>query len=60
MLKEQLRSEPTFAFPRCPETFVVKVDASDVAVGGVLSQEQSDGTLHPVAYMSTALNKSQQ
>ena len=60
MLKEQLCSEATLAFPHCGETFVVKVDTSDVAIGGVLSQEQSDGTLHPVEYMSTTLNKSQQ
>ena len=38
-LKNELCSEPTLAFPRCGERFIVEVDASDVAVGGVLSQE---------------------
>ena len=36
------------------------MDASNIAVGGVLSQDQPDGTIHPVAYFSTTLNKSQQ
>eukprot|EP00112_Aurelia_sp_Birch-Aquarium-sp1_P008079 Seg1885.5 transcript_id=Seg1885.5/GoldUCD/mRNA.D3Y31 product="Retrovirus-related Pol polyprotein from transposon 17.6" pseudo=true protein_id=Seg1885.5/GoldUCD/D3Y31 len=41
-LKNELCSEPTLAFPRCGERFIVEVDASDVAVGGVLSQVQND------------------
>eukprot|EP00794_Sanderia_malayensis_P019311 gene19311-21235_t len=36
-------------FPRCGEPFIVEVDASDTAVGGVLSQQQQqDGTTHPI------------
>ena len=60
ILKDQLCAKPVLAFPRCGETFIVQVDASNIAVGGVLSQEQPDGTVHPVAYFSTTLNKSQQ
>ena len=56
-LKAQLCSEPTLAFPRCGEKFIVEVDSSDVAVGGVLSQVQSDQNVHPVAYFSTTLSK---
>ena len=33
----------------------MEVDASDVAVGGELSQRGKDGTSHPVAYFSTLL-----
>ena len=59
-LKEKLCAKPVLAFPRCGKTFIVEVDASNIAVGGVLSQDQPDGTIHPVAYLSTTLNKSQQ
>ena len=59
-LKDKLCAKPVLAFPCCGETFIVKVDASNIAVGGVLSQEQPDGTIHPVAYFSTTLHKSQQ
>ena len=60
LMKQRLASEPVLAFPRLGEPFIVDVDASDYAAGGVLIQEGSDGQLHPVAYFSTAFNKSQQ
>ena len=41
------------------QPFILEVDASDQAVGGVLSQHNKDGHLHPVAYFSTALQISQ-
>ena len=59
-LKQKLSSEPVLAFPKLGEPFVVEVDASDYAVGGVLAQLGNDNDLHPVAYMSIALNPSQQ
>ena len=59
-MKEKLASYPVLAFPDSGEQFVVKVDACDYATGGVLSQIGDDGQLHPVAYYSTALQKSQQ
>ena len=49
-LKNLLASEPVLAFPRLGEDFIVDVDASDLAFGGVLIQEGSDSQLHPVAY----------
>ena len=58
-LKQQLISEPILAFPKPNDTFVVEVDASDYAAGGVLSQEGPDHVLHPVAYFSTAFTNSQ-
>ena len=59
-LKAKLRSEPVLAFPRIGEPFVVEVDSSDYAAGGVLSQNGKDNRIHPVSYMSIALNNSQQ
>ena len=48
------------SFPRIGEPFVVEVDASDYAIGGVLSQMGGDEMLHPVAYLSIAFKPSQQ
>ena len=60
LLKMRLASESVLVFPRLGEPFIVDVDASDYAAGGVLIQKGSDGNLHPVAYYSTAFNKAQQ
>ena len=58
-LKNALVTAPILAFPQPGEEFVLEVDASGVAVGGVLSQYQDDEILHPVAYFSTALKPEQ-
>lgn len=58
-LKMKLTSEPILKFPDLNQPFVVEVDASNYAVGGILSQKGSDEQLHPVAYFSTALQKAQ-
>ena len=47
------------AYPQVSEQFYVEVDARDYAVGGILSQENESGELHPVAYYSSTLNRSQ-
>ena len=59
-LKYALTSEPVLMFPNFSQSFIVEVDASNYAVGGVLSQLGLDHREHPVAYFSTALQKSQQ
>ena len=56
-VKEKLRREPVLKFARFDRPFLLEVDASGVAIGGVLSQEQSDNQLHPVAYISNTLDK---
>ena len=38
--------------------YVLEVDASDYAVGGVLSQENPEGNLRPVAFFSRKLDGS--
>ena len=58
-MKNKLSSYPVLAFPRIGEPFVVQVDASDHAVGGVLSQGNANGEWHPVAYFSTTLTAAQ-
>ncbi|KAJ1137499.1 hypothetical protein NDU88_003897 [Pleurodeles waltl] len=47
--------------PDADRPFIVEADASDVAIGAVLSQQNKDtGQLHPVAYMSRKLNEDEQ
>ena len=58
-LKTLLAEKPILAFPRIGEQFIVDVDASDCAFGGVLMQKGEDGKLHPVAYFSDSVQKSQ-
>ena len=53
-----MTSEPVLKFPRFDRPFILEVDASDEAIGEVLSQEQSDNQFHPVAYFSNTLDKS--
>ena len=59
-LKSALMSEPVLEVPDFSRQFIVEVDASNYAIGGVLSQLGSDDQEHPIAYFSTALQKSQQ
>ena len=59
-LKAILRSSPVLAAPDFIVPFKLAVDASDVAAGAVLLQEDKDGVDHPVCYYSKKFNKSQQ
>ena len=58
-LKKELCNEPVLAFPQIGQKIFVEVDASDVAFGGVLSQKDCNGEVHPVAYFSDTVKKSQ-
>ena len=58
-IKQYLLCKPVLAFPKLNELFVVEVDASDYAAGGVLSQKGADNALHPIAYFSTSFTRSQ-
>ena len=55
-LKSFLTSAPVLAYPDFSKPFIVDTDASNGAVGGVLSQIR-DGKEHPVAYCSRTLTK---
>ena len=57
-LKEALTSAPILSYPRDEGNFILDTDASDLAIGAELSQEQ-DGTLRVIAYASFALTSSQ-
>ena len=47
-------SAPVLAYPDPNKEYLLKVDASKLGLGAVLSQKQSDGRYHPVAFRSRA------
>lgn len=52
LLKERFSTAPVLAHADLEKPFIVETDGSDFALGAVLSQIQSDGELHPVAFYS--------
>ena len=56
-LKSLLTEAPVLVYPRFGEGehFLLETDASGIGLGAVLSQKQSDGKYHPVAYASRSL-----
>ena len=51
-LKQAFTSAPILAHVDPSQPFILETDASDFALGAVLSQYQDDGLLHPVAFYS--------
>ena len=58
-LKQALCDSPVLAYPRNTSDYILDTDASDVGVGGILSQVQ-DGKERVVAFASKKLNRAQQ
>ncbi len=58
-LKRLLAEEVVLAIPTEGGRFCAEADASDRAIGAVLSQEQ-DGKWHPVAFLSKSLTVTEQ
>ena len=57
-LKSKLTTSPVLAYPRFTDPFIVSTDASDKAIGGVLSQVQN-GHERVIAYWSRQLQKAE-
>jgi hypothetical protein len=55
-LKDRLTTADVLAHPDPQRQYVVTTDASDFAISGVLSQQQSDGTTRPIAFYSAKMN----
>ena len=55
-LKAALQSAPVLAHPDGARQFLLNADASGFAIAAVLSQQQQDGTVRPVAYYSRKMN----
>jgi len=58
-LKEQFTKEPVLVALDLDKKLRVEVDASDYAMGGVLSMEGKDGKWKPVAFLSKSLNETE-
>ena len=54
-LKILIPEAPVLAYPQFDKDFVLEIDASLKGLGACLSQFDSDGVLHPVAFASRAL-----
>ena len=61
-LKELLVTAPVLSYPKFEKgrSFILETDASKVGLGAILSQEQDDGLVHPIAYASRSLNTHEQ
>ncbi|UYV62474.1 LLGL1 [Cordylochernes scorpioides] len=57
LLKQELVSRPNLALFDPSRTTIVSADASSFGIGGVLRQEQPDGSLKPIAYVSRTLSE---
>ena len=55
ILKRKVQSAPILVFPDFDIPFLLEMDASKGGLGAVLSQKQSDGHYHPVAFGSCSL-----
>ena len=55
-LKRAVMSAPVLAYPDPNKEYLLKTDASKLGPGAVLSQKQSDGRYHLVAFRSRALH----
>jgi hypothetical protein len=55
-LKERLTSAPVLAHPDPSRQYLLNTDASGFAIAAVLSQQQPDGAIRPVAYYSRKMN----
>ena len=59
LLKHKLVTAPILAYPQISEPFILDTDASNYAIGAVLSQNQ-DGDERVIAYASRTLSKPEQ
>jgi len=59
-LKVVFTTEPILAIPDIDREMRVKADASDYAIGRVLSTKCEDGKWRPVAFISKLLNATEQ
>ena len=58
-LKKRFTEEPVLVAPDIDKKMRMEVDASDYAMGGVLSMECGDGLWRPVAFLSKSLNETE-
>ena len=59
-LKAACLQAPILSFPDFSKPFLLEMDASGKGLGAVLSQKQSNGRYHPIAYASRIMNETEQ
>ena len=59
-LKAACLQAPILSFPDFSKPFLLETDASGKGLGAVLSQKQSNGQYHPIAYASHIMNETEQ
>ena len=59
-IKDLMSRDPVLAHPNPTQQYVLETDASGAAMGAILSQRQTDGRLHPIAYMSKSFSPAEQ
>ena len=55
-LRKAVMSAPVLAYPDTSKEYLLKMDALKLGLGAVLSQKQSNGRYHPIAFRSRALH----
>jgi RNase H-like domain found in reverse transcriptase len=56
-MKKQFMEEPVLLMPDQSKPFQIKSDASKVATGAVLTQLDSNGDRHPIAFLSKTFSE---
>ncbi len=59
MLKNTVTSTPMLAFPSRSGLFCLECDASNFAMGAILSQQQEDGLFHLIGFMSKSFSNTE-
>ena len=55
-LRKPVLRAPVMSFADFNKSFLLETDASQLGLGAVLSQKETDGQYHPVAYVSWSLS----
>src|SRR5580704_10037635 len=58
-LKHAFVTAPVLVMPNFEKQFILETDASGFATGGVLSQYDNEGLLHPVAFRSQGMTSAE-
>jgi hypothetical protein len=58
-LKSAVTKDPVLAHPNPAKPYFLETDASGVAMGMILSQQQNDGYLHPIGFLSQSFTAPQ-
>jgi RNase H-like domain found in reverse transcriptase len=58
-MEKRFMEEPVLLMPNQSKPFQIESDASKVATGAVLTQLDSNGNRHPIAFLSKTLSETE-